>query len=205
VRLVEGTRVERVRASHGSVVGVRVRSGELDAGTVVVAAGAWSSDVLADAVDWKTRPRKGQMMALAMPGPLIRRVVRWRNFYVVPRNDDELVVGATDEDAGFDRRVTESGAGSLRAAAETMVPAAASFPVLDTWTGFRPWIRNAVPRIGPLGTEGLYCATGHYRNGVLWAPATSDILESYLDGRPLPAFAEEFSTGPASPVEVSDV
>lgn len=205
VRLVETTRVEGIRTGRGVVTGVRTPARDWDAGTVVVAAGAWTSDVLEDVADWKTHPRKGQMMALGMVGPVIRRVVRWRNFYLVPRNDGELVVGATNEDAGFDRHVTEAAMGSLRRAAETIVPATASLPVRETWTGFRPWIAGDMPRIGPLGVDGLYCATGHYRNGVLWAPATAGILEDYMDGKPVPAYVSELSPRIASPVELSDV
>ncbi len=205
VRVVEGTRVEGVRTGRGVVTGVRTPTGDWDAGTVVVAAGAWSSDILEDVADWKTHPRKGQMMSLGMPGPVIRRVVRWRNFYLVPRNDDELVVGATNEDAGFDRHVTEAGMGSLRHAAATIAPLTASFPVRSTWTGFRPWIPGEMPRIGPLGATGLYSATGHYRNGILWAPATVGILEGYLEGKPLPAWADDLLPRLASPVELSDV
>jgi glycine oxidase len=210
VRLVEGAPVERIPIESGRARGVQVGSGTAGAGAVIVTAGAWSSAIGPREAGFETRPRKGQILALGMPGPVIRHVVRWRNFYLVPRNDHELVVGATDEDAGFDRSVTVSGLGGLLAGAQAMAPCVSAFPVRETWTGFRPWIPDGLPRIGPSGVDGLYYATGHYRNGILLAPTTVGILEAHLTGTPLPAHAEEFppkrsvAGSPASPAPVPD-
>jgi glycine oxidase len=195
VEFLKNSVVHEVLVRRGHVAGVRAGTAEIRAGAVIVAAGAWAGRIGGLAPPLDARPRKGQILALKMPGPVFRRVIRWGSLYLVPRNDHEVVVGATDEDCGFDRGVTASGlCGLLRGACE-MASTVGSFPLVETWTGFRPALPDDVPAIGPGGIEGLYYAVGHYRNGILLAPGTADLIAGLVSGGNLPSYAGAFAPG----------
>ncbi|MEV1241230.1 FAD-dependent oxidoreductase [Nonomuraea sp. NPDC050022] len=143
---------------------------------VVLAAGAWSAGL----VDVPVRPVKGQIMRLRSPQPLLGRCVRGtvhgKSVYLVPRGDGELVVGATQEELGFDTRVTAGGLYELLRDAHELVPGVTELEIVDVVAGLRPGTPDNVPLIGPSGTPGLVLATGHHRGGVLLAPLTAAIL-----------------------------
>jgi glycine oxidase len=164
---------------RGRVEGVRVGGGEeLRAASVVVAAGAWSGALGAAAV----RPVKGQIMRLRDPGGpgLIERVVRFEGGYLVPRGDGRYVLGATVEERGFDRTVTAGAAYQLLRDASELVPGVLELELCELQAGLRPGTPDNLPLIGPSGRDGLYWATGHYRNGILLAPVTAAIVASAL-------------------------
>jgi glycine oxidase len=143
---------------------------------VVLAAGAWSAGL----ADVPVRPVKGQIMRLRSPQPLLGRCVRGtvhgKSVYLVPRGDGELVVGATQEELGFDTRVTAGGLYELLRDAHELVPGVTELEIADVVAGLRPGTPDNVPLIGPSGTPGLVLATGHHRGGVLLAPLTAAIL-----------------------------
>ncbi|MFD1535961.1 FAD-dependent oxidoreductase [Nonomuraea guangzhouensis] len=143
---------------------------------VILAAGAWSAGL----VDVPVRPVKGQIMRLRSPQPLLGRCVRGTvhgaSVYLVPRGDGELVVGATQEELGFDTRVTAGGLYELLRDARELVPGVTELEVADVEAGLRPGTPDNVPLIGPSGTPGLVLATGHHRGGVLLAPLTAAIV-----------------------------
>ncbi len=193
VDVASGAGAAAVLAAGDAVRGVRVGTTEIHAPTVVVAAGAWSSSIDGLAPRVEIRPRKGQILSLRMPGPRVRRIVRWRHLYLVPRNDDALIVGGTDEDAGFDRNVTAGGVAALIDGARRMAAAVGAFPIEETWTGLRPMTPDGLPAIGEAGPDGLYYALGHYRNGILLAPATAEIVRAALAGDPAASYAGAFT------------
>ncbi|MFB4274876.1 FAD-dependent oxidoreductase [Nonomuraea sp. MTCD27] len=162
----------------GAVTGVRLDGdpAELRAERVVVAAGAWSAEL----AEVPVRPVKGQIMRLRSPQPLLGRCVRGTvhgsYVYLVPRGDGELVVGATQEELGFDTRVTAGGLYELLRDARELVPGVTELEVADVVAGLRPGTPDNLPVIGPSGTPGLAFATGHHRGGVLLAPLTTAIL-----------------------------
>ncbi|MCP2359556.1 glycine oxidase [Nonomuraea thailandensis] len=143
---------------------------------VVLAAGAWSSEL----AEVPVRPVKGQIMRLRSPQPLLSRCVRGSvhgsSVYLVPRGDGELVVGATQEEMGFDTRVTAGGLYELLRDARELVPGVTELEVADVVAGLRPGTPDNLPLIGPGRTPGLAYATGHHRGGVLLAPLTTAIL-----------------------------
>ncbi|MFB4264338.1 FAD-dependent oxidoreductase [Nonomuraea sp. GTA35] len=143
---------------------------------VVLAAGAWSAEL----AEVPVRPVKGQIMRLRSPQPLLSRCVRGTvhgsSVYLVPRGDGELVVGATQEEMGFDTRVTAGGLYELLRDARELVPGVTELEVADVVAGLRPGTPDNLPLIGPGGTPGLAYATGHHRGGVLLAPLTTAIL-----------------------------
>jgi glycine oxidase len=167
------------------VLGVRTDLGFAPAGAVVNAAGAWAGDLRGvprsslPAIE----PRKGQMLALETPIGFVRRATWVTNGYLVPRDDGRLLIGATDECAGFDVRVTAGGIAGLLDAVLAAAPSLAGFTVSETWAGLRPGTGDGRPYIGPTPLSGLFVAAGHYRNGILLAPITARLVAECVSGR----------------------
>ncbi len=170
-------------------VGVRLPGGDIDeADVVLVAAGAASSALtgVPPGVIPRVRPVKGQILRLHGSARVIHRTVRARvagvPVYLVPRDGGELVVGATSEDVGTDQLVTAGGAHDLLRAALAVVPEVAELE-LSEWTArLRPATDDNAPLIGATAVPGLIVATGHYRGGVLMAPATAAAVRDLVCG-----------------------
>lgn len=193
VRIHEGVGSARVAMDD---TGERVRGVELEedgwacgADRVVVATGAWSGrvDGLPERAGVPVRPVKGQIMLLADPaGPgLVSRPVRYRGGYVVPRGDGRYVLGATVEERGFQTNPTVGGAYQLLRDAHELLPGVSELDILELNVGYRPGTPDNVPILGPGAVEGLVWATGHYRNGILLAPLTAELLVKQLVGAAL--------------------
>ena len=206
-RVVTGARVTAVETQAGRVVDVRgslESSGSADGREftvrcerIVLAAGAWSASGIAwPASPIAVRPVKGQLIRLRGP-VLLRHVVRAPNVYLVPRRGGELVVGATMEELGFDATATAGAAMDLLWRARVAVPGTYDLALVEVNVGFRPATRDHLPLIGETEVPGLYVATGHFRHGVLLAPATALLLaDLILEGREHPLL-EGFRPRPA--------
>lgn len=185
-----GVPVVRERATElvrdgDTVLGVRLappgapatHPGRVLAGDVILAAGTWSAEL----ADVPVRPIKGQIMRLRSPSPLlgrcVRGVVHGSPVYLVPRGDGELVVGATQEELGFDTRVTAGGLYELLRDARELVPGVTELELAEVVAGLRPGTPDNLPLIGPSRAPGLSLATGHHRGGVLLAPLTAALLQ----------------------------
>jgi glycine oxidase len=128
-------------------------------------------------------PRKGQMLAVRVPPPLdLQYVLRSPEIYLVPRGEGLIAIGATVERAGFDRRVDPLVVEQLRAQASELWPPMLSAPVVESWSGLRPGTPDELPLIGSAGVPHCWMATGHFRNGILLAPATAVIVRQLLQG-----------------------
>jgi glycine oxidase len=171
------------------VVGVRAAS-RIAADHVVLAAGPWTR-MLGEklGVDAPTRPMRGQM--LAYRSSLVRNMVWGVDGYLVPKAGGFLFAGATIEDVGFRPRTTERGLASMRRMACSLVPALRYAEVSSAWAALRPGSPDGLPILGPVpGWQGLTVASGHFRNGILLAPVTGQLIaRSILDGRPSDALA----------------
>jgi glycine oxidase len=187
--------VSEIEVAGARVTGVVLADGgEVAADKVVLAAGAWSRGIagLAPELRPPVRPIKGQMLALRMDpaAPLITHVIWAPGIYLVPRRDGRLIVGATVEERGFDDTLTAGGVLTLLEAAWRAVPAIEELPIDEMWVGHRPGSRDDAPILGPTALDGLICATGHHRNGILLAPITADAIAALaLDGTLDPAIA----------------
>lgn len=189
IRRLGGTVIQHARVTSLETAGDRVggvkfvRSGvehELRAGSVVLTAGAWICGLpVAAARSLPMRPIKGQILRLR-GRPIVSHVLRTPDVYLVPRRSGEIVVGATSEDAGFDERRTAGAAFDLLREAFRLLPGIAELELSEHSVGFRPALRDALPAIGPLGPHGLFVATGHYRHGVMLAPATAMMLVDWM-------------------------
>lgn len=175
-----------VECDRRRVLGMRTDVGFTPAGAVVNAAGAWAGRLrgLPAAALPAVEPRKGQMFALQVPAGFIRRATWLPGAYVVPRDDGRLLVGATDEHAGFDERVTAAGMRAILDAALDAAPALGGFSIVETWAGLRPATADGRPFVGATPLHGLYVAAGHYRNGILLAPATARLICDAVAGTP---------------------
>jgi glycine oxidase len=180
-----GVRSHRARAARlllpgGRFAGVETDSGAVAADRCVVAAGAWSGEIGGSAVQG-VRPVKGQMIAFD-PSPVSwTRVVFGGGGYAVPRGG-RLLIGATVEDAGFDRRPTEEGLRALREVAGRLSPELARAIPVDHWAGLRPGTKDGLPILGETA-RGVLVATGHFRNGILLAPVTAEAVVDLTVGR----------------------
>ena len=164
----------------GRVMGVRTSRGRLLAATVMVAAGAWSGRLLkAVGIPIDTPPVRGQMVAYR--GLVVRHIIWGPEGYLVPKTRGFTYAGATVERVGFRPHTTRAGLRRLRRMAGHLVPFLARAEVASSWAGLRPGSPDGLPVIGPLPRwEGLWVATGHFRNGVLLAPITGQALARWL-------------------------
>ena len=183
VEIRSGSNVSRLVVEGGRARALVTEGERIDGDAVLLAAGAWSSELLsALGTPLRIEPRRGQMIALAHVPSILTYCVHGEA-YLIPRPSGELLVGATVERAGFQRAVTAEGiAGLLRAAIE-LVPSLGDLPIARTWCGFRPWAPDSLPVLGPWpGVEGLFVATGHFRNGILLAPITARMMTEWMTG-----------------------
>ncbi|UVE19670.1 glycine oxidase ThiO [Pseudomonas sp. LS44] len=167
------------------VVGVHTEAGEIRAERVVVAAGAWSGELLAGlGVELPVEPVKGQMILFKCAEDFLPSMVLAKGRYAIPRRDGHVLVGSTLEHAGFDKTPTEVALASLKASAVELLPALAGAEVVKHWAGLRPGSPEGIPFIGPVpGYDGLWLNCGHYRNGLVLAPASCRLLADLMLGR----------------------
>jgi glycine oxidase len=182
-----GDAVTTVNLSDGQIVGVTTTKTSFLAPKVVNCAGAWSGQITTGKIgphSFPTRPVKGQMLYLLMPQrELIRHVIRTPEAYLIPRSDGRLLVGTTVEDAGFDKRTDAETIQKLYRASIKLVPKLQGAKILEDWAGLRPGTPDALPILGATSTPGYFVATGHYRDGILLAPVTAEIMASVLEGK----------------------
>ena len=175
---------EQVRSLAGGQSSVTLHSdgGVFEAGTAVVAAGAWSAEVLAPCgIKVPLRPARGEMVAVQPLQWSLQHTVTSGESYLVPRGNGEVLIGSTVSYVGFDKSVTETGVATLLSGASRIVPR--PWTVLRTWAGLRPCPTIRRPLIAPLpGRERIILATGHHRNGILLAPITAKLVTEMITG-----------------------
>jgi glycine oxidase len=174
-----------VECDERRVLGIRTNVGFTAARAVVNACGAWAAQLAGPPPSCvpPVEPIKGQMLALSAPASFVRRPTWLPGAYLVPRDDGRLLVGATVERAGFDAGVTAEGVHGLLHNALSGAPSLAGFAVTESWAGLRPGTPDGRPFLGVTPIEGLLLATGHYRNGILLAPATARSIADLLEGK----------------------
>jgi glycine oxidase len=199
VDFVTGSPVTEVAVLGGRATGVRTSKSYYPADAVVNCAGAWASQL--KPLGLPTRPVKGQMVCIVpprdatRPGPLIQHVVRTPDVYIIPRTDGRMLLGATVEDAGYDKRVDPEAVKRLYQAAIGVVPQIEQMRIHDAWAGLRPGTPDGLPIMGGTSRKGYYAATGHYRDGILLAPVTALVMTELLKGR-----EPDFDLTPFSPL-----
>lgn len=186
-------RVRHVTAAADGSVRVTTDGEPLHARRVVLAAGSWASQVAIgddEGPALPVRPVRGQLLELRWSAPLLRQIISGARCYAVPWPDGTLLAGATSEDVGFDHRATATGVRDLLDGVCELVPRAWQAEFCGVRVGLRPSTPDALPLIGPSArVPGLVYATGHFRNGVLLAPLTAELVKAVLAGRADPALA----------------
>jgi glycine oxidase len=193
VEIASGISASELIVQVGRTHGVRTAKTEFHAPVVVNCAGAWARDFGPGSAP--TRPVKGQMLALIpQRRDLLRHVVRGPEVYLVPRSDGRIIVGSTLEHAGFDKRVNPDTVQRLHQKAAEMAPDLGQARMLEAWAGLRPGTPDDLPILGRGIVEGYFLATGHYRDGILLAPITAEVMTQLIRGLPT-----EFDLTPFSP------
>ena len=183
VEIVEHAEVRDLIRDGDRVTGVRSLLGNHSCKHVVLAAGAWSSQLDPRLEElMPVRPVRGQVVLLEMQPRPFACVIERGKHYLVPRLDGRILVGATEEhDAGYEKRTTAAGVGDLLAFARWVVPALAEAALVGAWCGLRPGTPDGRPDLGPVpGADGLLVATGHFRSGLVLAPVTARIITDLI-------------------------
>jgi glycine oxidase len=188
--------VRRLVVDGKACHGVELEGGDwLEAQTVVVAAGPWSSMIPGvPLAPEEVRPARGQIVELSAQMPLVSRCIWGPGIYMAPRDDGRLLLGATVEFVGFEKLVTAGAVHDLLHAAMAVVPRIRELELARSWSAFRPYTGDGRPRIGASALRGLVLATGHFRNGILLSPITAEIVEAIVTASPLPPELEPFRT-----------
>jgi glycine oxidase len=186
VRIIEQQPVTGLILRNDHIHGVRTDRGELSAERVVVAGGAWSALLLeSTGLQLPVRPVRGQMILYRAEPELVRRIILSQDRYVIPRRDGRVLVGSTLEEAGFEKVTTSAALRELEAETRRLVPVLADYPVEHHWAGLRPGSPRGIPYICEHPRiRNLFINTGHFRNGVVLAPASVRLLADLMLERP---------------------
>jgi glycine oxidase len=172
-----GTEVKTVSVKGARVCGVETDKTSYVAPIVINCAGAWAGCF--GPKQFPVRPIKGQMLAI-VGGPKLNHVVRSEKVYLVPRSDGRLVIGSTLENAGYNKQTDVDTIQRLFQAAVELVPGLAGSKQQEAWAGLRPGTPDELPILGETSLEGYFVATGHYRDGILLAPVTAQLMADLI-------------------------
>jgi glycine oxidase len=201
VRLMTSTEALSVQIERGEVKGVETSRGNLSTPVVIIAGGAWSS-LIGAKIDGESgaisslriEPVRGQMLCFDARQTLARHVIYSPRGYLVPRLDGRLLAGSTTEHAGFDKRVTGGGIHAIMTHALEIAPSVCELALLDSWSGLRPRAEDELPVLGRCASvRGLVYATGHYRNGILLAPITGELIADVVTQGAMPSLLRAFT------------
>jgi glycine oxidase len=193
-----GDQVLAIETTDGKASGIRATKTRFAAGLVVNCAGAWAGKIGESQSDARsgdtafataarqivpTRPVKGQMLYVAMPQKeLVEHVVRTPDVYLIPRSDGRMLIGTTHEEVGFDKKTVPETIQKLYQAALKLVPKLAEARILEAWAGLRPGTPDNLPILGATAMPGYFVATGHFRDGILLAPVTAQVMAQIVVG-----------------------
>ena len=183
VDIVTQTNVDSLIIQGNHVTGVQTNRGRIECSVAVIAAGSWSGFIKSSSPCKipEIEPVRGQMVCLEARPQLTRHVIYSPRGYLVPRRDGRLLAGSTSERVGFAKYVTAGGISTILRNALEISPAIATLPIVDTWAGLRPMSADGLPVLGRCDEiDGLFYATGHYRNGILLAPLTGELVSKAI-------------------------
>lgn len=201
--VLEGVPLTGIRAVGDRVTALVTPGGDLSAGRFVFALGAWSN-VVGEWLDLTipVQPARGQILSVRNTIGL-RHTIFGPRGYLVPKWNGTIVVGATEEAAGYEKRVTVRGLATILGNAAGTLPEIDAAPIVATWSGLRPGTPDHLPILGQAsGWSNAYLATGHYRNGILLSAITGEALADLVEGRPPAVDLAAFGVGRFNAVRV---
>ncbi|MDX8395800.1 MAG: glycine oxidase ThiO [Mariprofundaceae bacterium] len=185
IEVYEQTEVASLIETEAKVSGIVCANGKrIEADHVLLASGSWSGELAQSmGIDIGIQPVKGQILLLKGEPNTMRHIVKHDDAYFVPRTDGRVLVGASMEAVGFERGTTADVMDQLLQASTKIAPGLKEAEIEQQWMGFRPGSVDGLPFLGPVPQkEGLWIASGHYRNGVALAPITAEIMSNWIVG-----------------------
>lgn len=188
VQILEQTAVTAWRATPSRIDAVTTAQGAIAADVFVLAAGAWSRELLGEqGVAIPIKPVRGQIVLFKSEPGRLRQAVYRDGLYIIPRDDGHILAGSTLEDVGFDKGVTEAARIDLSRRAAELLPFLEQTPMVGHWAGLRPGSPDNIPIMARHPRlENLYLSSGHFRYGVTMAPASAQLMANLILGRPNP-------------------
>lgn len=186
IEIRENTEIKKLLIENDKITGAETETEKFYAGIVVLATGAWTSLIKTESFALpEIKPIRGQIIEFLTAKRLFGKVIYSPRGYLVPRRDGRVLAGATVEDAGFEKEVSDGASALLRENALEIAPSLVNLEIHDEWVGLRPFASDGLPVLGEIqGIENLFIATAHYRNGILLAPVTARILaDKIADGK----------------------
>lgn len=182
VNVLEQTDVLAINCRGGQVTGVETGQGLFRADKVIIAAGAWSGELMASIdIELTVFPVRGEMLLYKLDPGEVQHIIQGEGHYLIPRRDGHLLVGSTLKEDGFDNHITAAGREELQAAALKLLPLLADREIVNQWSGLRPGSSDGIPMIGESSRiKGVYVNAGHYRNGLVTGPASARLLADKL-------------------------
>lgn len=195
IEIVENSEIKNLLIEDEKAVGAEINGKRFYAATVVLATGAWTSLIKAGNFPMPSvKPIRGQIVSYRTAKRLFQRVIYSPRGYLVPRLDGRILIGATVEDAGFDKSATAAGTEFLTEIALEIAPSLVNLNAAEKWVGLRPFAADGLPILGAFPEiENLFVATAHYRNGILLAPKTAEIIAGKIVGENESEYLKAFS------------
>lgn len=198
VKIFEGQTVRRIAVRDHGAHGVNIGKQTLHAPIIINCLGSWASMNGSFPVRLPVQPVRGQILVFEGPKSRYRHAIMSHNVYGVQRQDGRLLLGSTVEFSGYQKSVTAEGMHDILCKFKRLSSAVNQCRFLYAWSGFRPHSADGFPIIGQSEIDGIYVATGHYRHGILMAPATAKYLSDSILGR-----KSSFDLQPFSPSRFS--
>ncbi|MDC3418059.1 glycine oxidase ThiO [Aquibacillus salsiterrae] len=185
VVIKENVEVESVKSTNGMVTAVMTNEGEFISDQVIIAGGAWSNQLLSrTGLPLETYPVKGECFSVTTHQALLTKTIFSHECYLVPKKGSRIVVGATVKPHTFNEQVTVSGISQLMEKARNILPGIVEAEWEKAWAGIRPQTADGLPYLGAHPElKGIFVATGHFRNGILLAPITGEIIADLVEGK----------------------
>lgn len=196
----ENTEIVEIKRREGVVEKLATTKGEVKVCQVLVCAGAWTGKLLTGlGLTLPIEPIAGQMLLYKAEPGVVKNIILKNKRYLIPRRDGRILVGSTLENAGFHKQTTEEARQSLQNSALELVPALANYPIEAQWAGLRPGSPLGIPYMGVYpGVENLWVCSGHYRNGLVLAPASAEFMVELILGENKTLSYPEFALDRAS-------
>lgn len=185
VSIYENTEITNISVKDNQFSHVEFKCGKTYADAVIVTAGAWSTSVLKSITNQiDIKPMHGQMLCVKPTEQKLHTMVLDDAHYLIPRQDGQVLIGSTMEDFGFIKKTTPNARKELLDWSQSLWPELVNAKIVSHWSGLRPSSEGGKPIIGPIAElEGIYVNAGHFRKGILQAPASAKLLADYLSDK----------------------